>query len=57
LSDGRTSQRTTAGLSFDAVGFGHGKPIVRDTTARVRQRRGEPSATENERSPHKVEAA
>lgn len=29
---GRASQRKLAGLSFDAVGFGHGNPVVRDGT-------------------------
>ena len=28
LNDGRASQRKLAGLSFDAVGFGHGAPIT-----------------------------
>jgi glyoxylase-like metal-dependent hydrolase (beta-lactamase superfamily II) len=34
---GRASQRRLAGLSFDAVGFGHGKPITREATARLRR--------------------
>ncbi len=34
---GRDSQRRLAALSFDAVGFGHGKPIVRDAAARLRK--------------------
>lgn len=29
---GRASQRKLAGLSFDAVGFGHGNPVARDGT-------------------------
>ena len=34
---GRSSQRRLAGLSFDAVGFGHRKPITRNATARLRK--------------------
>ena len=34
---GRASQRRLAGLSFDAVGFGHGKPITRDGAARLKK--------------------
>jgi glyoxylase-like metal-dependent hydrolase (beta-lactamase superfamily II) len=34
LEEGRASQRKLAGLSFDAAGFGHGKPISRDAPAR-----------------------
>lgn len=34
---GRASQRRLASLSYDAVGFGHGKPITRDATARLRR--------------------
>ena len=34
---GRTSQRKLATLSFDAVGFGHGKPITRDAAAKLRK--------------------
>jgi hypothetical protein len=34
---GRASQRKLAGLSFDAVGFGHGKPVVRDATRYIRE--------------------
>ena len=33
LDEGRASQRKLAGLSFDAAGFGHGKPIARDASA------------------------
>jgi glyoxylase-like metal-dependent hydrolase (beta-lactamase superfamily II) len=29
LEDGRASQRKLASLSFDAAGFGHGKPIAK----------------------------
>jgi hypothetical protein len=32
----RASQRNLATLSFDAAGFGHGGPIVRDALARFR---------------------
>jgi glyoxylase-like metal-dependent hydrolase (beta-lactamase superfamily II) len=38
LEEGRTSQRKLASLSFDAAGFGHGKPIVRDASARFRDK-------------------
>jgi glyoxylase-like metal-dependent hydrolase (beta-lactamase superfamily II) len=38
LQEGRASQRRLAGLSFDAAGFGHGKPIVRDASARFRDK-------------------
>jgi glyoxylase-like metal-dependent hydrolase (beta-lactamase superfamily II) len=37
IEAGRDSQRRLAGLSFDAVGFGHGKPIVRDAAPRLRK--------------------
>ncbi len=40
LNDGRASQRKLAGLSFDAVGFGHGAPIVRDASTRFRDKWG-----------------
>jgi glyoxylase-like metal-dependent hydrolase (beta-lactamase superfamily II) len=32
LKEGRASQRKIASLSFDAVGFGHGKPIAHDAS-------------------------
>jgi glyoxylase-like metal-dependent hydrolase (beta-lactamase superfamily II) len=32
LEEGRASQRKLASLSFDAAGFGHGKPIARDAS-------------------------
>jgi hypothetical protein len=32
LEEGRASQRKVAGLSFDAVGFGHGECIARDVS-------------------------
>jgi hypothetical protein len=37
IEAGRESQRSLTGLSFDAVGFGHGKLIVRDAAARLRK--------------------
>jgi glyoxylase-like metal-dependent hydrolase (beta-lactamase superfamily II) len=40
LEEGRMSQRKLASLSFDAVGFGHGKPIVRDASTRFRNKYG-----------------
>jgi hypothetical protein len=33
---GRASQQKLAGLSFDATGFGHGKPVVRDAMQYLR---------------------
>jgi glyoxylase-like metal-dependent hydrolase (beta-lactamase superfamily II) len=36
LDQGRASQRKLASLSFDAAGFGHGKPIARDASAQFR---------------------
>jgi glyoxylase-like metal-dependent hydrolase (beta-lactamase superfamily II) len=39
--DGRKSQRKLAGLSFAAVGFGHGAPIVRDAEAKLQAKWGE----------------
>jgi Phage integrase family len=33
LEEGRVSQRKLASLSFDAAGFGHGKPIARNASA------------------------
>jgi glyoxylase-like metal-dependent hydrolase (beta-lactamase superfamily II) len=38
LEEGRASQRKLASLSFDAVGFGHGKPIARDASTRFRKK-------------------
>jgi hypothetical protein len=38
LEKGRVSQRKLAGLSFDAAGFGHGKPIARDASTRFRNK-------------------
>jgi glyoxylase-like metal-dependent hydrolase (beta-lactamase superfamily II) len=40
LEDGRASQRRLASLSFDAAGFGHGEPIARDASARLRNKYG-----------------
>ena len=40
LKDGRASQRKLAGLSFDAAGFGHGKPIACNASARFRKKWG-----------------
>lgn len=37
---GRASQRKLAGLKFDAVGFGHGKSITRNASARLRRHTG-----------------
>jgi glyoxylase-like metal-dependent hydrolase (beta-lactamase superfamily II) len=37
LKEGRASQSKLAGLSFDAVGFGHGKTITRDAMTRLRK--------------------
>ena len=41
LEEGRASQRKLASLSFDAVGFGHGKSIARDASTRFRLKYGE----------------
>jgi hypothetical protein len=38
LEEGRVSQRKLASLSFDAAGFGHGKPIARDASSRFRNK-------------------
>jgi len=43
LKEGRESQRKLASISFDAAGFGHGKPIVRDASARFRNKWGKKS--------------
>jgi glyoxylase-like metal-dependent hydrolase (beta-lactamase superfamily II) len=40
LEEGRASQRKLASLSFDAAGFGHGKPIARDASTRFRNKWG-----------------
>jgi hypothetical protein len=41
LDQGRVSQRKLASLSFDAAGFGHGKPIARDASKRFRNKYGQ----------------
>ena len=41
LEDGRASQRKLVSLSFDAAGFGHGKPIAKDASTRFRNKWGE----------------
>jgi glyoxylase-like metal-dependent hydrolase (beta-lactamase superfamily II) len=38
LKEGRASQRKLASLSFDAAGFGHGRPIARNASARFRDK-------------------
>jgi glyoxylase-like metal-dependent hydrolase (beta-lactamase superfamily II) len=43
LAQGRASQRKLAVLSFDAAGFGHGTPIVRDASTRFRNKWGNQS--------------
>jgi glyoxylase-like metal-dependent hydrolase (beta-lactamase superfamily II) len=40
LEEGRASQCKLASLSFDAAGFGHGKPIVCDASTRFRNKWG-----------------
>jgi hypothetical protein len=40
LEEGRASQRKLASLLFDAAGFGHGAPIVRDASMRFRDKWG-----------------
>ena len=37
ISIGRASQRKLAGLSFDAVGFGHGRPVARNAAQYLRK--------------------
>jgi hypothetical protein len=37
LKEGRASQGKLAGLSFDAVGFGHGKTVTRDAMTHLRK--------------------
>ena len=43
LDEGRASQRKLASLSFDAAGFGHGKPIARDASSQFRNKWGNKS--------------
>jgi glyoxylase-like metal-dependent hydrolase (beta-lactamase superfamily II) len=40
LEEGRASQRKLASLSFDAAGFGHGKPVTHDASAWLRNKWG-----------------
>jgi glyoxylase-like metal-dependent hydrolase (beta-lactamase superfamily II) len=44
LEEGRASQRKLASLSFDAAGFGHGKPIACDASAPFRNKWGNESS-------------
>jgi hypothetical protein len=44
LKEGRASQRKLASLSFDAAGFGHGKPIARHASMLFRNKWGEKSS-------------
>ena len=44
LADGCASQRKLASLSFDAAGFGHGKPIAHDASKRFRDKWGKKSS-------------
>ena len=41
LEEGRASQRKLASFSFDAAGFGHGKPIARNASAQFRYKWGQ----------------
>ena len=43
LDEGRASQSKLASLSFDAAGFGHGKPIARDASRQFRNKWGNKS--------------
>ena len=43
LEEGRASQRKLASLSFDAAGFGHGKPIARAASTCFYNKWGEKS--------------
>lgn len=40
LEEGRESQRKLASLSFDAAGFGHGKPIAHNASTHFRDKYG-----------------
>jgi glyoxylase-like metal-dependent hydrolase (beta-lactamase superfamily II) len=44
LDEGRASQRKLADLSFDAVGFGHGKPIAYNASVQLRNKWGNKSS-------------
>jgi glyoxylase-like metal-dependent hydrolase (beta-lactamase superfamily II) len=48
LEEGLASQRKLAGLSFDAAGFGHGKPIAHDASMRFRKKWGSTRLPDNE---------
>jgi len=51
LQEGRAGQCKLAGLSFDAAGFGHGKPIAVDASIRFRNKYGKnPEDVHQERS-------
>jgi len=56
LEEGRASQRKLASLSFDAAGFGHGKPIARNASARFRNKWGEQSSGVRNRLPDMEDA-
>jgi len=56
LSEGRSSQHKIASLSFEAVGFGHGKPIAFDASTRIRKKWGETSSVGLSRSIHTTTA-
>ena len=45
LDEGRASQHKLAGLSFDAAGFGHGKPIACNASTRFRDKWGKEPPT------------
>ena len=45
VEDGRASQLKLASLSFDAAGFGHGKPIAEGASKSFRTKWGGPSAS------------
>src|SRR5262249_10851731 len=44
LEVGRASQHKLANLTFDAAGFGHGKPIAHDASTRFRDKRSKKSS-------------
>ena len=47
LEEGRASQTKLASLSFDAAGFGHGRPIARDASACFRDKYGQHPEAKN----------
>jgi len=51
LEEGRESQRKPASLSFDAAGFGHGKPIAHDASAQFRNKWGNESSASSTTTP------